>query len=165
VGKEHPYVALALNLQGVIALKRGNLDEAEADFRRMADIYRSAFGDKDRHVAHSLLRFGELYLAKNDYSRAEQYFRQSIRLYTENLAADSVQTGGARVELGGVLLRERRYEEAEAELLAGYRIVAPGRKASLEAAVSARRDLVSLYETLHMAAKAEEFRSEQTTSR
>ena len=164
VGKAHPYVAFALNLRGVIALKRGKLNEAEADFRRMADIYRAAFGDRDRHVAHSLLRFGELYVARNDYTRAEQCFRQSIQIYTENLAADSFQTGRARVELGDVLLRERRYPEAEAELLAGYRIVTPGRKPSLEAAVNARRDLVSLYEALHVPEKAARFRGEPATS-
>ncbi len=164
VGKSHPYVAFALNLRGVIALKRGNLNQADADFHRMAEIYRSTFGDKDRHVAHSLLRFGELDLAKNDFARAEQDFRQSIQLYSENLGADSMQTGRARIELGGVLLRERRYQEAEAELLAGYRIVMPGRKASLEAAVNARKDLVSLYEAMHVPEKAAKFRSEQTVS-
>src|SRR6185437_5316406 len=39
LGKDHPYVALALNLLGEVAVKRGNLDEAEADFQRMAGIY------------------------------------------------------------------------------------------------------------------------------
>jgi len=110
-----------------------------------------------------LLRFGELYVAKNNYARAEQYFRQSVQLYTDNVGADSFQTGRARIELGGALLHERRYQEAEAELLAGYRIVTPGRKATLEAAANARRDLVTLYEASHAPEKAARFRSEQTT--
>ena len=57
LGKAHPSVALALNWLGFIALKRGDLDEAEADFRRMDAIYRSSFGEKDRHVALSPVTF------------------------------------------------------------------------------------------------------------
>jgi serine/threonine-protein kinase len=165
LGKDHPYVAFALNLLGVLALKRGNLDEAEADFNRMDRIYHIAFGDKDRHVALGRLRFGELYEARKDYPRAEQVFRESIRVFTEALSADNVQTGTARIELGGVLLREGRYREAEAELLAGYHIVTPGRSPSLEAAVEARRGLVSVYEALNAPDKAARFRSEEMTAR
>jgi hypothetical protein len=113
---------------------------------------------KNKHVALGLLRFGELYLARNDLSRAEQSFRQSVQLFSETLSPDNVQTGTARIELGGLLLRERRYQEAEAELLAGYQIVTPGRNSALEAAVTARRDLVSVYQALNMPEKAARFR-------
>ncbi len=154
VGKDHPFVALALNWLGFLALKRGNLDEAEADFRRMDRIYRAAFGDKDRHVAFGLLRFGELYVARRDYPHAEQVFRQAIQIYSETLAPDNVLTGTARIELGDALLREKRYPEAESELLAGYRIVTPGRQPSLDAVVTARRDLVALYAELKTPGKA-----------
>jgi serine/threonine-protein kinase len=158
MGKEHPFVALALNLLGIVALRRGDLDEAEADFHRMADIYRSDYGEKDKHVAVGLSRFGELYLARKDYSRAEQFFRQSVQLFSETLSPDNVQTGTARIELGGALLGERRYKEAEAELLAGYQIVTPGRNPALEAAVNARRDLVSVYDALNLPEKAAKYR-------
>ena len=164
MGNGSPFVALALRGLGFVALKRGNLNEAEADFHRMSDIYRSAYGEKDKHVAWALSRFGELALARNEYSQAEQYFRQSVQLFSETLSADNVQTGGAHVELGEALLRERRYQEAGSELLAGYQIVAPGRNASLEAAVHARKDLISVYEALNMPEKAATFRADQATA-
>jgi len=104
-------------------------------------------------VALCLSRFGELHLAKNDYARSEQFFRQSVQLFSETLGAENVQTGAARIELGGVLLRERRYREAEAE-----------RNASLEAAVNARSDLVSLYWVLNMPEKASKIRAEQSAA-
>ncbi len=144
-GKDHPFVALALNQLGVVALKHGDLDTADGDFRRMDAIYRSAFPEKNKHVALGLLRLGELYEARKEYPRAEQSFRQSVRIYSEALSADNVQTGAARIELGVLLLRERRYKEAEAELLAGYHIVAPGRSPALNAAVEARKDLIELH--------------------
>jgi tetratricopeptide (TPR) repeat protein len=162
LGKQHPLVAHALNLLGLVALKQGDLSEAEGDFNRMDRIYHSAFEEKDKHVALGLLRFGQLYEARKEYSRAEQAFRNSVRIYSEALSADNVQTGTARIELGEVLLRERRYPEAEAELLTGYRIVARGRSPYLEAAVDARRDLVATYEALNAADKAARFRSEET---
>lgn len=81
LGRDHPFVALALNLLGEAAVKRRNLGEAEADFQRMAGIYHAAFGDKNKHVALGLLRFGELYEARNDYARAEQAFRQSVKTF------------------------------------------------------------------------------------
>jgi serine/threonine-protein kinase len=164
VGEKHWLVALGLNLLGVVALKRGNLDEAEVNFRRMADIYRSVYGEKNKHVALGLSRFGELYEARNEYPRAEQYFRESVQLFSETLSADNVQTGTAQIGLGRVLLREGRYKEAEAQLLAGYRIVTPGRNPSLQAAIDARKNLVSVYEALHNPAKAAEFRMKQAAT-
>ena len=130
----------------------------------MVDVYRSVYGEKDKHVALGLSRFGQLYLARNDLSRAEQCFRQSVQLFSDTLSPDNVQTGTARIDLGGVLLRERRYREAESELLAGYQIVTPGRNAGLEAAVNARRDLVSVYEALNIPEKAAKFRAKQTVA-
>lgn len=161
VGKDTPRVALIANLLGVIALKRAKLDEAATEFRKMDAIYRSVFGDKDKHVALGLLRFGELYEATADYPRAEESFRQSARLFAETLAADNVQTGIARIELGGLLLREHRYKQAETELLAGYRIVTPGRAVELQAASDARAALISLYQTLNEPEKTARLRSEQ----
>lgn len=157
MGKDHPLVGLGLNLLGMVALRQGNLEEAQADFERMAEIYRSTYGEKDKHVAKGLTRFGELYAAKKDYARAEQFFGQALQMFSETLGPDHVQTGTAMIELGGVLLAERRYREAEAELLRGYQVVTPGRTA-LEAAVNARKDLVSVYEALNMPEKAAKFR-------
>jgi eukaryotic-like serine/threonine-protein kinase len=164
LGKDHPYVALALNGLGHIALRRGDLPEAEKDFERMAAIYRARFGERDRHDAVSLLRLGELYEAKGEFARAEQSLRDAIALYAATLAPENVQTGTARIELGGLLLRENRYAEAEKELLAGYQIVTPGRKPSLEAARNARRDLVAVYEALKQPEKAGRFRAEQAAA-
>lgn len=164
VGKDTPRVAFIDNLLGVIALKRGDLDEAATEFWRMDAVYRTVFGDKDKHAALGRLRFGELYEASNDYLRAEESFRESARLFAETLGPDHIQTGTARVELGGLLLRERHYKQAETELLAGYRIVTPGRSPSLQAAVDARANLISLYQALNESQQAARFRAEQVAA-
>ncbi len=149
VGKNHPFVAWALNLLGIIALNQGNLPEAEADFNRMASIYETVYDPTDKHAAWAQSRFAELYLAKNDLPRSEQSFRKAIQIFTKALGADNVQTGTARIQLGQVLAQERRYSEAETELLTGYQIVKRDSAPSLEARQNARKSLASVYGALN----------------
>ncbi len=142
----------------MVALKTGNFDQAEADFHRMAAIYHAVFGEKNKHTALGELRFGEFYAAQGKFDLAARFFRQSAQTYLQSLSADNVQTGTARVELGDALLHERKYKAAEAELLAGYRIVEPGRSPSLESTLEARRDLAALYTAVGNPAEAAKFR-------
>lgn len=165
VGNMHPFVALAWNLLGVVALKQGRLDEAEADFGKIAQIYRSVYGDKNFHSAVALSRFGELAMARKQYSQAEKLFQQSVQIFSGTLSPDNFKTGVARVELGGALLREERYPEAEAQLLAGYKIVTSEDHSATEEAMDARRDLVALYDALNQPEKAAKFRAELLASR
>ena len=160
-GKDHPYTAFALNLRGLIALKQRNLQAARDDFERMVQIYRATFGERDRHVAMALLRLGQLYTETGELPKAEQSLRDSVSLYSQAFSSENVLTGTARIELGHLLLRQGRFREAEAELLAGYRLVISGRRPALEAAVNARRDLISVYEALQLPDKAGKFRAEQ----
>jgi serine/threonine-protein kinase len=164
LGKNHPFVALALNFLGVIALKRGNLDDAESDFRRMKQIYESLYGENNSHTAAALSRFGELCLARKQYLQAERFFRQSVQGFTKTLSAGNVKTAIARIELGGVLVHEQRYREAEEELLAGYRIVTNENTFSPETAMDARRNLVAVYEALHMPDKVAGLRAQFSVS-
>lgn len=164
VGKVHPYVALALNWLGVVALKQGKLDAAEADFHQMAQIYQSVYGDKDVHSGVAASRFGELAMARKQYANSEQLFRQSAQTFSETLSPDSFKTGVARAELGAALFHEKRYPDAEAELLAGYKIVTSEGHSSTEEAMDARSDLTALYDSLNQPEKAAKFRMESATS-
>jgi hypothetical protein len=65
--------------------------------------------------------------------------------------------GGAQALLGHVLLRERRYAEAEEQLLAAHTIYG---NQSLALAQRTREDLVELYSRLHRPEKAAQFRAE-----
>lgn len=126
----------------------------------MAEIHRSVYGDKDIHFAVTLCRFGELSMAKQQYSHAEELFRQSVQIYSALLSPDSFKTGVARDELGGTLLREGRYPEAEAQLLAGYKIVTGEDHSATEEAMDARKDLVALYDAWNQPEKAAKYRAE-----
>jgi serine/threonine protein kinase/tetratricopeptide (TPR) repeat protein len=159
-GPVHPRVASAVNELGNIALQREQFDEAEAAFRRMADIYRSVYGTKHYLIGIAVSNLASVYLAKGEPVRAETLFREAIALYTETLSLDHLNTGIARVKLGRALVRQRRYREAEVELLAGHEILTKQTSPSVSWLRAAREDLVTLYDAAGQPEKAAPFRSQ-----
>jgi DNA-binding CsgD family transcriptional regulator len=61
-----------------VALRREHFDEAEAAFRRMADIYRSVYGSKHYLIGIAVSNLGSVYSARKDYRRAEPLYREAI---------------------------------------------------------------------------------------
>ena len=80
-------------------------------------------------------------------------------MYTETLSPDHLNTGIARLKLGRTLLREKRYAEAEPELLAGHTIVSGQTTPAVSWLRAAREDLVSLYEATRRPDQAAKFRA------
>lgn len=83
-----------------------------------------------------------------------------MRRFTEALSADDMNTGIARVKLGRTLLRERRYREAETEILVGSNILSKQTSPSASWVQAARKDLALVYEALGEQEKAEGVRRE-----
>lgn len=157
LGKAHPQVAMGLNTLGVLELQRGHLSDAEQDFARMADINRTVYGDRHYLVGIAYLNLGKVYLALKDNARAERSCREALARFAEKLPPGHPSTAIAQVGLGHVLTLERRYKEAETQLLAGYAVLIkqPGPQASrIE---TARKDLVTVYEALRQPADARKF--------
>ncbi|HTE55054.1 MAG TPA: serine/threonine-protein kinase [Kofleriaceae bacterium] len=158
-GKVHPRVASAVGELGHVAIKQGRLDDAEALYRRQGEIYRELFDEK--HHLHAVVRgnLASVRLARKDYAAAEQLFRESVAIYRDALPAGHPSTAVSEVRLGGALVLQKRFAEAEAHVLAGYAVLVestPDRKWL----VSARQDLVAIYEALGQADKAARFRVE-----
>jgi eukaryotic-like serine/threonine-protein kinase len=159
-GKVNSHVAFALNSLGTVAIERGDLKEAEADCIRVEGIYRSVYGDKNYTVAIAIANLADVYLLRKEYTRAEQLYRDAVRRFTEALSAGDMNTGIARVKLGRTLLRERRYREAETEILAGSDILSKQTSPSVSWIQSARKDLALVYEALGESEKAKRVRAE-----
>jgi serine/threonine-protein kinase len=157
-GPSHPRVANILNELGNIAIQRKQLDEAERQFRRVADIYKTAYGEHHYRYALALSNLATVYLEHKEYVRAEGMYRQVIQLFTETLSANHQYTGIAQIKLGRALVRQKRYAEAEPHTLAGYRILIKQSSPTVTWLQSARKDLVTIYDSLHEPGKAAEFR-------
>ena len=159
-GAVHPSVASAVNELGSVALQRERYDEAEAAFRRMADIYRAVYANKHYLIGIAISNLGSVYMAKKEFTRAEPLFREAIVIYSETQSPEHINTGIARIKLGRTLLGEQRYAEAERETLRGYEIVSKQASPSVSWLRSARQDLVKAYTALHQSEKAARFQAE-----
>jgi serine/threonine protein kinase/tetratricopeptide (TPR) repeat protein len=157
-GPVHPRVASALNELGLVALRQGNLDEAEARFQRMTDVYRQVYQDKHYYIGVALSNLGGVYQQRAQYPRAEALFREVLRRYAETLPAEHQLVGIAQVRLGRQLVRQRRYADAEREILKGYEILMKQTSPPARWIDFAREDLVTVYGALNHPEKAESFR-------
>ena len=77
-------VASALNELGRIAQQQGKLDDAEADFHRMADIYRSVYAGKHYYIGIAESNLAEVYVEKKNYKEGERLFSRSPQYVCPN---------------------------------------------------------------------------------
>jgi serine/threonine-protein kinase len=147
-----------LNELGTVALQREQFDEAEARFTRMAEIYKTAYGEHHYLYALATANLASVYLAEKDFPRAEKMFRDVVKRYTEALSADHQFTGIAEVKLGRALVGEKKFAEAEEHLLTGYKVLSKQTSSSATWLKSARENLVTVYEALHEPARAAQYR-------
>lgn len=152
-------MASAVNELGAVALLRDGFDDAEPAFRRMAAIYRKTYPDGHYLVGIAVSNLASVFLARKDYVEAEKLFRDAIKIYLETLSDDPLNTGIARVKLGRALLRQG-HPEAEVELVAGYEILKKQTAPSVSWQVSAREDLVAVYDALKQPDNATGMRAE-----
>jgi len=153
-------VASAVNDLGSVALQRGDLDEAEAAFTRMADVYQSVYGAKHYLIGIAISNLASVYVARQEFTRAEPLYRQAIALYEETQSPQHMNTGIGRIKLGRALVGQARYDEAEVEILAGYEILTKQTSPSVSWLRSAREDLVKLYTASNQPDKAKRFEAE-----
>ena len=159
-GPIHPSVASTVNELGNIAYQRDRYDEAIAYYTRILDIYRKTYDDKHYLIALAISNLATAIYGKKDYPRAEQMYREAVRRYTVAQGPNHTNTGIARVKLGHVLLKERRFAEAQAETQAGYDILVKQTSGSLSFLKSARKDLVAEFDTLGKPDIAARYRAE-----
>lgn len=159
-GPVHPRVASALNELGRTAQQQGRLDDAEANFRRMAQIYRTVYNDKHYYIGVALSNLAGVYHERKQDVEAERIFRDVIRRYREVLTADHQLMGIAQVRLGETIIPQRRYADAERELLAGYAILNKQTSPPPTWVGRARTGLAAVYDSLHKPDAAAKFRAE-----
>jgi serine/threonine-protein kinase len=159
-GEVHPRVASALGELGKVAMQQGKLDEAEADFRRQADIYREVYKGKHYYIGSALANLGGVYMERKQYARAERSFRDALQIYAQTLPPNHLNVAIVRVKLGRALIPQRRYADAETQSLAGYEVLTKQSNAPSNWLENARKDLVEEYGALHEPDKAAKFQAE-----
>lgn len=159
-GPDHSSVASVLNELGTIARKEKRLDDAEARYRRMAEIYRAIYkGSRHSLIGVAVSNLGSVEHDRGHFDEAERLLGEALDIFTDVLPADHTNIGIARVKLGGTLLAQRRFAEAARETLAGYEILRKSMKADAPWMADARKTLVRAYEALNEPEEAAAFRT------
>jgi len=94
------------------------------------------------------------------YEQVERLFHEALQMYSQTLGANHQLFGIAHVRLGRVLLRDRRYAEAEAECRLGYEMLSRQATPPQNWLQWARSDLAEIYDQLHQPEKVAKFRAE-----
>ena len=157
--ENHPRVGAVLSLSGDLAVEQGALGRAEEMFRHAAAIFKRVAGEQHEFYLHQLSNLATVCLAKQDYTEAEALLRTAVN----GLAAavpDQRYTALARIRLGAALAGQKRFEEAERQLLAGYESLTSLTGPAAVELVRARRALRDLYLALDRPARAAEFEAQ-----
>jgi serine/threonine-protein kinase len=135
-------------------MQSGKYDDAEAEFQRMAEIYRKVYSGKHYLIGVALSNLGSVETERKRFADAERYLREALNIFEQTLPAGHVNFGITRVKLGRALLRDQHYRDAETETQAGLDILAKQSNPAMSWMQKGRQDLAEIYDNLHEPAKA-----------
>ncbi len=143
----------------------GNPAGAESLFEEALNFLRRDPGFENKNTAATLDELGESQFRQKKSTEAERSFRESSKIYSK-IAPNTWQRSHAQARLGYALLGQKKYDEAEKELLEGYEGLKTRETTNPEyAAVQLQRVvgwLVELYEALGDRDKADQWRGRRS---
>lgn len=165
LGSRHPHtIASVENLMagyveaGSQSVQRKNADQAKAIYSALVKLQRKKIPNGDPRFPHLLLEVARQLILCGQHAAAEEHLRECLTV-RELTQPEEWSTFETQSVLGGVLLAQKKYEAAEAALIAGYdglkerESLLP--KGSLLAAVDR---LIEFYTAVEQPERAEKFR-------
>jgi serine/threonine protein kinase/tetratricopeptide (TPR) repeat protein len=165
LGSEHSDIAGLLNNLAVVLRDQGRFAEAEPLHRQALAMQEKLLGSQHPDVAKTQAELARTLLWEEKSVEAETVVRECLALREQGLP-NNWENFEARALLGGTLVAQQKYAEAEPLLLSGY----GGMKEREEKMPAAKKrqfkdvlqNLVRLYEATGKTAKAERWRRELT---
>ncbi|MFW6199121.1 MAG: tetratricopeptide repeat protein [Gemmatimonadota bacterium] len=117
LGIEHEYVATDLTAVGNYHLYLEQLDRAEEPLREGLELLRRIRGDHNPNTANAAAVYADWLIAVGRAEEAESLARESLETRLDLFDEDDLWVALSRSTLGEALTLQRRYEEAESELL------------------------------------------------
>lgn len=115
----HPNIALGLNNLADVLRGQNKLAEAEPFYREVLEIDRAALPAGHPDIAISLGNLASLLLNQSRPSEAEPLIREALTI-REKSQPDAWTTFNTKSMLGGALLGQKKFAEAESLLMTGY---------------------------------------------
>jgi tetratricopeptide (TPR) repeat protein/tRNA A-37 threonylcarbamoyl transferase component Bud32 len=119
LGNVHPYTISVVDTLAFILEKEGKLTDAESLIRTQLTELRARPTADGPELAIVLARLASTLIAEKKFADAEEPARECLAIREKKLPDDWV-TFDTRSVLGGTLLGQQKYAEAEPELLSGY---------------------------------------------
>jgi len=114
IGPESADLASSLNNLAIVRQARGDLDEAEAFFRRSLELDRAARGPRHPYVASTMNNLALLLRARGRLEDAEPIMREILDLRRETVGVDHPYYAIGLNNLAVVLRERGRLDDAEA---------------------------------------------------
>jgi hypothetical protein len=119
LGTEHPDTVITQSTLADFYQTTSEYAKAEPLYAGLVEIQRRKHGQDDPQTASSLAQLSLNLLAQQKYAVAELPLRECLKIRTEKMP-DDWATFNAKSLLGGSLLGQKKYAEAEPLLLEGY---------------------------------------------
>jgi tetratricopeptide (TPR) repeat protein len=160
LGEEHSDTLTATENLGVSYLYQLNYAQAGPLLAGALEIRRRVLGEEHPDTLRNTNFLASVYLGQREYPQTERLLRPALSVY-EKTAADSWLRFNTESQLGASLAGQRKYEEAEPLLVAGYgglfqraTSIPAGRRSELE---NSGTRLIQLYQDWGKPEKAAEW--------
>jgi Tfp pilus assembly protein PilF len=134
---------------GTLKLRQRDLDAAEQNYRRALSIREAVFGDNNHQTALTQAHLAQVYIARKQDREAEPLLRAALKTQTNPPQPGNMSVGGIESLLGAVLVRQKRYAEAEPLLADACAILGTQPKTYAKRLQEAREGLVEVNRALH----------------
>ena len=146
LGDDSMAVGRTLHNMGVVYVRAGQLDKAESRLNEARVRLERALGPDHPEIAAVVRNQGGLYERRGDLVRAEALYREALSRNLRQLGEKNASTAVSAAVLAKVLVAQRRYPEAEAELIRTRTIREATIGPSAPLTLRAIEDLAKLYE-------------------
>lgn len=168
VPADHPHLVATLRFLAHFYERRGKVDQAVPVRRELLGSTRASLPKDSPELAVHLMAFSESLITLEQWGEAEGVLRECLTI-REKAEPDAWTTWNTRSWLGAAMLGQKKFAEAEALLLAGYRGLKE-REASIPPAGAIRipraiERLVQLYEAMGNATEAAAWRGRLEAAR
>jgi serine/threonine-protein kinase len=145
-GERHPAAANVLGSVAVALEQAGRLTEAEATAHRSIEIMRSALGPRHSDAAWPMAWLAHILYSRTRYAEADRTYRDAIDLTTAENEGLTIRQAEIRREYGRVLTSQRRFAEAENELIRSLELLTTTYGTDLHPNIyETKRGLMTLY--------------------
>ncbi len=146
LGEDHPAIATTRENLGNVYFRQKKLDLTARNLEVVLSMRRKALGDESEPVARTLANMAAVYLSSGNLEAAGRTYPDAVEKLSRTLGPDHPDVAHVRTSMGELLIRQKKYPEAEPVLL---RALAVRMKAFGETHARTQRtikDLGDLYE-------------------